>query len=145
MKSILTISFLYSSTVTAFYAANAACHSNIECNNNCYKSQFTIGNQNGQYVFVCDPVTSDPPQSYLAQCNRVLGVVAIPDTTITAAACKDLGGKFCQPDCVLSGKGSVEQQTRDAWGAACTKAGGQLGDFDVYEGTKVPTGLGCIS
>lgn len=112
---------------------DTACHTNVECNQKCQDGRWTIAKQANEYIFVCDPKAVDSAQSYLAQCNRAVGVgitVATPSIAITDAACTDIGGKFCnsvEPECVVSGKRSAEKQSRDAWGAACTKAGGGLG------------------
>jgi hypothetical protein len=133
MKSLVpTLAIFASSALAAKYAAGDLCHSNVECNKNCLDAQFTVAEQDGGYVFVCDPKVADATQWYGMRCiytdfSRAFPIQTI-DKDVTASACKTVGGQVCGPSCVLSGKRSVDGETRSKWKQAC---GNDSADIDV--------------
>ena len=68
MNLIITIALLSGLALADKYAAGAACHSSVECINNCLNSQWTLANQDGGYAFVCDPNLADGTQYFTATC-----------------------------------------------------------------------------
>ena len=71
MKGLLAATTLFASHALAWYASGDLCYSNVECNTNCLFSQWTIGDKDSDFVFVCDKTTTDPDQFYLADCQKV--------------------------------------------------------------------------
>jgi hypothetical protein len=118
MKFLLPAMAIFASTaLAAKYEAGTICHTNIECENNCLDKQYTIVNEDGGYVFVCDPGVADPLQWYNAICKS--GQNDRFEKGTTEAMCKTNGGQFCKYTCVLSGKRSVDGDNRDKWYDAC--------------------------
>jgi hypothetical protein len=120
MKFLIPAIAIFASTAfAAKYAAGTICHSNIECEQNCLNKQYTIVNDDGGYVFVCDPGVADPMQWYN------LGCITIGSNKFnkgaTEAACKTVGGESCAYSCILSGKRSVDQENRGKWTIGCGK------------------------
>lgn len=126
MKSLITaVALLASSALAANYAAGTICHSNVECNKNCLDAQFTVAEQDGGYVFVCDPSIGNPTQWYNLKCKEP-GSVQNGDKTVveaTADACDSIGGVICSVYyCVISGKRSSDGDLRKAFSDACQAA-----------------------
>jgi hypothetical protein len=94
----LTIRALLASSALATYAPGSVCNSNLECNSNCIKSQWTIAaSGNGSsYRFVCDPAASDDTQYYSSVCNKFTFTGNSYDKGATARACAKVGGLFVQ-------------------------------------------------
>ena len=151
MKLIIAIAFLTRLAFAQKYAAGDACHTNIECNNNCVNSQWTVANQDGEYALVCDPALIDTPQYYTTGCysQSISGLFASsydPDDTRTA--CNKLAGQMCRLRCVLTGKKSTTDQVRNSWADACSNAGSHKNEFNdqglTREQTEKAAGCGAF-
>jgi hypothetical protein len=120
MKSslIAAAALLASSTLAAKYEAGTICHSNVECEQNCIGKQYTIVNEDGGYVFVCDPGVANPTGWYSLSCTSGEGYYF---EEATAAACKEVGGQSCKYSCALSGKRSEDEDNRKKWSGSCGK------------------------
>jgi hypothetical protein len=121
----LTILALLAGSALATYAPGSACNSNLECNSNCIKSQWTIAaSGNGSsYRFVCDPAASDDTQYYSSVCNKFAFTGNSYDKGATARACAKVGGLFCASACVSPGTKSSENGFRAKWSNACRGIG----------------------
>lgn len=123
MKSLITaVALLASSALAAKYAAGTNCHSNIECENNCLDRQYTIVNEDGGYIFACDPGVADSTQWYSAECwttEEADRFSERSDEKATQAACEAVGGTFCTIHCVMSGKRVADEETRKSFRSAC--------------------------
>jgi hypothetical protein len=120
MKFLISAVALFaSSTLAAKYEAGTICHSNVECEKNCLDKQYTIVNEDGGYVFVCDPGLADPVQWYSMSCRSAeTGTV---DKAAMEAVCKKVDGEPCGYSCILSGKRSADEENRTKWTGSCGK------------------------
>jgi hypothetical protein len=118
MKFLISAMAIFASTaLAAKYAAGTICHSNIECEKNCLDEQYTIVNDDGGYVFVCDSSVADPVQWYILRCASYGTRIVDPD--VTKAACKKVDGESCATTCILSGKRSIDEENRKKWIGDC--------------------------
>jgi hypothetical protein len=122
---VATVAIFASSTLAAKYAAGDPCHTNVECEENCLDKRYTVAEQDGGFVFVCDPSAADPMQWYIAECTGLnVGGGLFPDYRLdqetTEANCKATsGGQTCNRRCLLKGKRTDDEDTRSAWAAGC--------------------------
>jgi hypothetical protein len=124
MRFLITAAAIFaSSALAAKYAAGDICHSNVECEENCIDKQYTVAEQNGGFVFVCDPGVGDPMQWYRLTCtsydNSIDARYPVVNVDETRAACKTVGGTDCENSCLLSGKRSNDEELRSEWTKAC--------------------------
>lgn len=126
MKLIITIAFLTRLAFAQKYAAGDACHTNIECNNNCVNSQWTVANQDGEYAFVCDPDLADGTLWWVGSCDKTILAAQVIDREKTASVCNDFCGALCRFGCAFSGSSRTPSDTIAAWEQGCADAGTQL-------------------
>jgi len=112
-----------SSTLAAKYAAGDICHSNTECEKNCVDKQYTVAEQDGGFVFVCDPSVANPVQWYAMACTEIgSGRGPQPykfNAEKTETACKSIGGQACG-SCVVSAERGEDENLRGKWLDNCT-------------------------
>jgi hypothetical protein len=126
MRPVIAAAAIFaSSTLAATYAAGDICYSNIECEKNCLNKQYTIADEDGGFVFVCDPGVADPVQWYRLGClehdSNALDLYKW-DRAATKASCTALGGRDCGA-CVTSSKRSLDEEVRKDWAKRCTANG----------------------
>lgn len=131
IKSLIAAVTLLASTAFAAgkYEAGTICHSNIECEKNCIDKQYTVAEQDGGFVFACDPSVADPTQWYKFYCGDFEGV----KVELTEAACKKFEGQMCANQCVLSGKRGKDEVNREKWKKEC---GSYFSSIDVAVGEE---------
>ena len=136
MKLIIAIALLCKLAL-AKYSPGSACNTNIECNENCIDSQWTLSEQSGTYAFVCDPSVADPAQYFKADCQKaapIIGALLFEyDAETTRVACDKVGGRNCRRGCVITGSTSTADQARDSWGSACADAGASKSGFNIRD------------
>jgi hypothetical protein len=118
---IAAFAIFASSALAVKYAAGDICHSNVECEANCLDKQYTVADQDGGFVFVCDPSIADPKQWYNMAClerDILQHGGMIWHEELTKTACKSIGGQACSY-CVVSAKRSEDEDLRNKWTKAC--------------------------
>jgi hypothetical protein len=149
-SSTLTATAIFaSSALAAKYPAGTNCHSNVECNNNCVNSEFTIINLDGGYIFACDANSPNPTQWYSLGCKTRYDPRGESDgdtdEEVTDAACEAVGGLNCYSRCVMSSKRSADEDLRKEWQDNCgkDKNGYQTEPYIYVERSEATAKIGC--
>ena len=121
MNLVIPIALLSGLALADKLPAGAACGTNVDCNDNCMDSRWTIADQDGAYVLVCDP-NLDGTLYDSATCRTGASELTT-DLTKTATACDKVGGRNCSIGCVVTQDARSPSVGRTAWKNACAELG----------------------
>lgn len=124
MKLSSAILLVAASTVAAKYEAGQICHTNTECNDNCAAQTWTIANQDGGPVFVCDEQTTASTATYALKCLDEQGQF---DARMTSDACESLTQADSYPGgCAYTTSRSEDESLRTRWKQECQELGVEI-------------------
>jgi hypothetical protein len=142
LSGVIIPLFAATSLTAAKYPAGTICHTNVECNQHCINSKWTVTRMQDDYNLVCDPNTKDPAEYFAARCqerdplNHGYSTGSTPGSEredSTKLACEAIDGKLCGGySCRFDSKRSTEDDWRSKWEKACSDRGVGSAIFVVF-------------